>query len=127
MSAGPVGVAIVGCGTISTQYLDNLTAFPDVRVVACSDLDAGRAAETAQRYGIPVVGDTAQVVSHPDVEIVVNLTIPAVHTEVDVEERRAHLFAVDQCQCPEQRRDVPDTRTTVGLVLLGRPRGHRLQ
>lgn len=80
--AGPVGVAVVGCGTISTQYLDNLTAFGDVRVVACADLDTARARETAQRYGIPVVGDTAEVVAHPDVEIVVNLTVPAIHTEV---------------------------------------------
>jgi predicted dehydrogenase len=82
VTAGPVGVAVVGCGTISTQYLDNLTAFPDVRVVACSDLELSRARDAAQRYGIPVVGDTAEVIGHPDVEIVVNLTIPAVHTEV---------------------------------------------
>ncbi|BCJ33728.1 oxidoreductase [Actinocatenispora thailandica] len=82
MTARPVGVAVVGCGTISTQYLDNLTAFPDIRVVACTDLDPSRARQAAERYHIPVVGDTDQVLGHPDVEIVVNLTIPAVHTEV---------------------------------------------
>ncbi len=27
-AANPVGVAVVGCGTISTEYLRNLTSFP---------------------------------------------------------------------------------------------------
>lgn len=79
---GPVGVAVVGCGTISDQYLTNLAAFPDVDVVAVSDLDLDRARRSADRYQVPVVGDTDTVVSHPDVELVVNLTIPAAHTEV---------------------------------------------
>ena len=32
MSRGPVGVAVIGAGVISKQYLDNLTAFPDLKV-----------------------------------------------------------------------------------------------
>ncbi len=79
---GPVGVGVVGCGTISTEYLDNLTSFPDLRVVAVGDLDTERARQTAERYGVPVHGDGAAVIGHPEVELVVNLTIPAVHTEV---------------------------------------------
>ena len=39
---GPVGVAVVGCGTISREYLGNLTSFPDLRVLFCADLDVGR-------------------------------------------------------------------------------------
>ncbi|GAA4206806.1 Gfo/Idh/MocA family protein [Actinocatenispora rupis] len=80
--SGPVGVGVVGCGTISDQYLTNLSAFPDVAVVAVADLDQDRARATAEKYGVPVVGDTDTVVAHPDVELVVNLTIPAAHTEV---------------------------------------------
>ncbi|WP_244320633.1 hypothetical protein [Streptomyces melanosporofaciens] len=38
MSRGPVGVAVIGAGVISTQYLDNLTAFPDLKVHAITDL-----------------------------------------------------------------------------------------
>ncbi|MGA8113798.1 MAG: Gfo/Idh/MocA family oxidoreductase [Actinocatenispora sp.] len=80
--SGPVGVGIVGCGTISAEYLRNLTAFPDLRVVACGDLDTARARETAERHQIPASGDAAAVINHPDVELVVNLTIPAAHAEV---------------------------------------------
>ena len=39
--AEPVGVAVVGCGTISNEYLRNLTSFPDLRVLFCADLDPG--------------------------------------------------------------------------------------
>ncbi|MCQ8187863.1 Gfo/Idh/MocA family oxidoreductase [Streptomyces sp. RCU064] len=67
---------------ISNQYLDNLTTFPDINVVILGDLDTGRAAEQARKYGIAGSGSTADVLAHPDVEIVLNLTIPAVHAEI---------------------------------------------
>jgi predicted dehydrogenase len=79
---GPVGVAVVGCGTISHEYLRNLTTFPDLKVVGCADIDVPRAREVAERYGVPVAGTVDEVINHPDVELVVNLTIPAVHVEV---------------------------------------------
>lgn len=80
--AGPVGVAVIGCGTISTAYLRNLTSFPDVSVLFCADLDAGRAKAQAAEFGVPGAGSTAAALAQPDVEIVVNLTIPAAHYEI---------------------------------------------
>jgi predicted dehydrogenase len=78
----PVGVAVVGCGTISHEYLRNLTSFPDLRVVFCGDLDIERAKAQADKYGVPAAGSAAQAMESPDAEIVVNLTIPAAHAEV---------------------------------------------
>lgn len=78
----PVGVAIVGAGVISKQYLDNLTAFPDVSVIAVADIDIDRARAKAAEYGIDVAGDVDTVLGLDEVEIVVNLTIPTVHTAV---------------------------------------------
>ncbi|WP_426005903.1 Gfo/Idh/MocA family protein [Paenarthrobacter sp. NyZ202] len=80
--AGPVGVGIIGAGVISKQYLDNLTSFPDVRVVAIADLFEEAAASRAAEYGIPHHGGIEAVLGNPDVEIVINLTIPAAHVEV---------------------------------------------
>ena len=80
--SGPVGVGIIGAGVISTQYLDNLTTFPDVRVLFISDLDVTRAQTQAEAYGVPGFGTTEELLAHPDIEIVVNLTIPAVHVAV---------------------------------------------
>lgn len=79
---GPVGVAIVGCGTISREYLRNLTAFPDLRVLFCADIDLERAAKQSAVYDVPESGSPAEALAHPDVEIIVNLTIPAAHAEV---------------------------------------------
>ena len=78
----PFGVAVVGCGNISKQYLKNLTGFPDVRVLFCADIDTGRAKAQAAAYGVPASGSVEQALEHPDVELVVNLTIPAAHAEV---------------------------------------------
>lgn len=78
---GPVGVAVVGCGTISNEYLRNLTSFPDLRVLFCADLDIERAKAQADKYGVPAAGSTAQALDQPGVELVVNLTVPAAHTE----------------------------------------------
>jgi predicted dehydrogenase len=80
--AGPVGVVVVGCGTISTEYLRNLTAFPDLRVLFCADLDIERAKARAAAFSVPGAGTTAEALAQPDAEIVVNLTVPAAHVAV---------------------------------------------
>ena len=81
-AAKPFGVAVVGCGNISKQYLKNLVTFPDVQVLFCADIDAGRAKAQAAAYGVPASGSPEQALEHPDVQLVVNLTIPAAHAEV---------------------------------------------
>ncbi|WP_206535597.1 Gfo/Idh/MocA family oxidoreductase [Microbacterium sp. 4R-513] len=81
-SSGPVGVGLIGAGNISDQYLTHLTSFPDVRVLAIGDLLEDRAREQAAKYGVPSAGGVDVVLDHPDIEIVVNLTIPATHVEV---------------------------------------------
>ncbi|MDJ1114743.1 Gfo/Idh/MocA family protein [Microbacterium dauci] len=79
---GPVGVGIVGAGVISQTYLENLTSFPDVKVVAIGDVIPERAKAKAEEHGVPAWGTLEDVLSNPDVELVVNLTIPQVHIEV---------------------------------------------
>jgi predicted dehydrogenase len=81
-ASGPVGVGFIGTGMISDTYLENLTSFPDVRVVILGDLDQQRARAQAEKYDVPQWGSSDDVLTHPDVEIVVNLTIPASHAEV---------------------------------------------
>nr|WP_055504498.1 Gfo/Idh/MocA family oxidoreductase [Nonomuraea pusilla] len=92
--AGPVGVALVGAGVISGQYLRNLTAFPDVRVIGVADLDTDRAAAVAGEFGVPVSGTLDDVLAVPEVEIVVNLTVPSAHAEVALRSLRAgkHVY-----------------------------------
>ncbi|SMG41781.1 Gfo/Idh/MocA family protein [Agreia pratensis] len=81
MSA-PIGVGVIGAGVISDTYLENLSSFPDVSVVIVGDLVEERAKSQAQKHGVPSWGSVADVLGHPDVQVVVNLTIPAAHIEV---------------------------------------------
>jgi len=94
LSTGPVGVAVIGAGNISGQYLSNLTAFPDVRVLAVADLDEARAAQVAAEYGIEASGSPDAAFEIPEVEVVVNLTIPAAHAQVALAALRAgkHVY-----------------------------------
>jgi predicted dehydrogenase len=78
----PAGVAVIGCGTISDEYLRNLTSFPDLRVLHCADLDPARAKAQAAKYGVPSASTTAAALADPEVEIAVNLTVPAAHARV---------------------------------------------
>jgi predicted dehydrogenase len=80
--ASPMGVGLIGAGTISDTYLENLTSFSDTEVLAIGDIVPAAAREKAAKYDVPAAGDVATVLDHPDVEIVVNLTIPAAHAEV---------------------------------------------
>ena len=92
---GRVGVGIIGAGAISDQYLTSLTAFPDVEVLAVADLDVVRAAQAAERHGVAVSGDVDTVLALEDIEIVVNLTIPAAHAAVSTQALEAgkHVYS----------------------------------
>ena len=78
----PLGVGVIGAGVISETYLENLTSFPDVNVVAVGDLLPDRARAKADEHGVAAAGTPDDVLSNPDVDLVVNLTIPQVHVEV---------------------------------------------
>jgi len=80
--ASPVGIGVIGAGTISDTYLENLTRFADTDVLAIGDIAPEAAKEKAAMYDVAAAGDVATVLDHPEVEIVVNLTIPAAHAEV---------------------------------------------
>jgi predicted dehydrogenase len=77
-----IGVGVIGAGTISDTYLENLTSFADTDVLAVGDILPEAAREKAAKYEVPAAGDVATVIDHPEIEIVVNLTIPAAHADV---------------------------------------------
>lgn len=81
-TGSPIGVGFIGAGVISDTYLENLGSFPDVEVLILGDLDVERATSQAAKHGVPAAGTAQDVLDHPGVQVVVNLTIPAVHAEV---------------------------------------------
>src|SRR6266508_2230438 len=78
-----LGVGLVGCGNISDVYLINAGLFRDIRVVAVSDIKADVAKAKAAKYGLPALRP-GELLKRDDVDIVLNLTVPAAHADVSL-------------------------------------------
>lgn len=75
-------IGVVGLGVISRAYLDTLVGHPAVRVTAVADLDASRsAAVAAELPGVEAL-TVEELLCSPDVDTVLNLTVPAAHAEI---------------------------------------------
>lgn len=77
-----VKIGIVGCGNISGIYLQQSQTFEILEPVACADLVMDRARAQAEKYHIPRVMRVEELLADPEIEIVVNLTIPNAHASV---------------------------------------------
>lgn len=76
-------VGIIGCGAISGIYCKNISEmFDGIEVAACADLVEAKARERAAEHEIPRVLTPAELIADPEIDIVLNLTIPAAHAEI---------------------------------------------
>lgn len=83
--AKSVGIGIIGAGVISAIYLKNLTSrWNHVYVVGIADLLPERAAARAEEFGVKAM-TIDELLADPEVEIVLNLTIPAAHAQVSLQ------------------------------------------
>ncbi|MGC5165398.1 Gfo/Idh/MocA family protein [Luteimicrobium sp. DT211] len=77
----PLRIGIVGVGAISGAYLSTFERLAAVRLVAVADLDAARAAAVAAEQDVRAL-TVDELVTDPEVDVVLNLTIPAAHAEI---------------------------------------------
>jgi predicted dehydrogenase len=101
-----LGVGIIGCGTISGIYMQNMSRFPRLKLVACTDLREEAARSAAAKYGISARGIDGLLASS-DIDVVVNLTVPAAHFAVSRAALNAgkHVFSEKPlCVEPEHGR-----------------------
>ncbi|MEJ7654744.1 MAG: Gfo/Idh/MocA family oxidoreductase [Chloroflexia bacterium] len=91
----PVKAGLIGCGTISAAYLRNSRTFPVLEITACSDLLLDRAQARAKEFGVPKACTVEELLADPEIEIIINLTIPAVHAEVGISALEAgkHVYS----------------------------------
>jgi predicted dehydrogenase len=80
----PLRVGVVGAGKISGQYSERFLALPQVAVTAVSDLDPARASTLAARHPGAAARPLAALLAADDVDLVLNLTVPAAHAEVSL-------------------------------------------
>lgn len=93
MKRTPIG--IIGCGNISRAYFENCPLFSNLEIAACADLDLARARQAAEQFGIPRAVGVDEILAAPDIDIVVNLTIPQAHADIDCRALQAgkHVFS----------------------------------
>ncbi len=78
-----VKTAVVGCGMISDIYIRNLSRLLSITdLVAVCDANPAAAISKAETYGISKIMTSDELAADPEIELVVNLTGPAVHYSV---------------------------------------------
>ncbi|WP_163538656.1 Gfo/Idh/MocA family oxidoreductase [Gracilibacillus sp. YIM 98692] len=89
-----LNVGIVGCGNISRIYLKNASRFDNFEIKAVADLVLHRAKKTALEFNIPKAYTTEELIADPEIDVVINLTIPAVHADVAIQALQAgkHVY-----------------------------------
>lgn len=78
-----MAIGIIGCGTISDAYLKGAARSRMIRVKSVADVRAEAAAAKAKEYGVAAAGVDA-LLADPEIELVLNLTIPAAHAPIDL-------------------------------------------
>lgn len=88
-------VGVIGLGDISRVYIGNLKKYPIVEVVACASRGLDKAKEWAEKFGISKpYGSADELIADPDIDIILNLTIPEAHAEINLKALQAgkHLY-----------------------------------
>ena len=78
----PAKLGLIGCGNISGIYCQNAQKLQALDLVACADLIRERAEAKAREFGIPKVIMPQELLTDPEIEIVLDLTVPKAHAEV---------------------------------------------
>lgn len=75
-------IGVIGCGNISGAYLSAGQKFDILDIAACADLMPDRANAKAEEFGVPKACTVDELLADPEIDIVVNLTIPIAHADV---------------------------------------------
>ena len=74
-------LGIIGVGNIAPAYIRGCAPFDVIKIVACADILTERAQAFAAEHGIAAYS-VDDLLAREDIDIVVNLTIPAAHAEI---------------------------------------------
>ncbi|NMD09412.1 MAG: Gfo/Idh/MocA family oxidoreductase [Phyllobacteriaceae bacterium] len=89
-----MGVGIIGCGNISWAYLKLANLFKDIQVKAVADINMDAAKARAAEFGVRALS-VRELLRSPDIDIVVNLTVPATHFDISKQilEAGKHVYS----------------------------------
>lgn len=89
-----MNIGIIGCGNISSIYMENIPTFHQLHLLACADLDVQRANIQAEKFHIPKAYTVEEMLADPEVDLIINLTIPSAHANVAISALKAgkHVY-----------------------------------
>ena len=78
-----LNVGLIGVGNIAPAYIRGCAPFDIIKIVACADILDERAQAFAAEHDIAAYG-VDEMLAREDIDIVLNLTIPAAHAEISL-------------------------------------------
>ncbi|MHC4886773.1 MAG: Gfo/Idh/MocA family protein [Planctomycetota bacterium] len=114
-----IGIGIIGCGNISQAYFNAAKKFEIIEVVSCADINMTVARAKGKENGVKAETVKA-LLANKAVDLVINLTIPAVHAEVSMAVLKAGKHV--HCEKPlavslEDGKEVVDFAAKKGLLV----------
>ena len=78
-----IKVGMIGCGNIAPAYVRGCAPFDMIDLAACADINPVAAQKIADEHGLQAMS-VDELLADPDIQIVINLTIPKVHADVSL-------------------------------------------
>lgn len=76
-----MNIGIIGCGNISSVYFNAHLLYNNFKVIACADINEDVAKKSASVFNI-AFQTVDEILSNPNIDIILNLTIPSAHKEI---------------------------------------------
>ena len=77
-------VGLIGTGRISDIYLKNIKGFSGIEIAACGSLNMEESRAKALEFGVPRVSAPNEIIADPEIDAILNLTIPAAHAGISL-------------------------------------------
>ena len=119
-----MNIAIVGCGFISSSYVETLSNHQNLQLKGVYDRVPERMEQLCQHYKLQKFGSLTEILDDDDIEIVVNLTNPRSHYDISKQclEAGKHVYSEKPLTIDlDNARALVDLANTKGLLLASAP------
>ena len=91
----PMRVGLIGTGRISDIYIKNCANMESVDIASCGSLNMAESQAKAEEYQIAQCAQPEEIIQDPNIDAILNLTIPAAHAEVSMKALNAgkHVYS----------------------------------
>lgn len=87
-------VGLLGTGNISPAYINGIRDWDVLELVAVADIDEPKARRVAAEHQLPAVLSVDDLLAAPEIDLIVNLTVPKAHAEMSIRALEAgkHIY-----------------------------------